>query len=79
MAVRPVDLRYGKTLKGGYFGGIKGRTQPPRIVDWCMQGKIVVDELITELLPLEQVNLAFERMRRGRRFGRCWCFDPRSG
>ncbi len=65
MSVRPVDIRYGKTLKGSYFGGIKGRTQLPQLVDWYMQGKLVVDELITDVLPLEQVNLAFERMHSG--------------
>jgi S-(hydroxymethyl)glutathione dehydrogenase/alcohol dehydrogenase len=65
MSVRPVDLRYGKTLKGSYFGGIKGRTQLPRLVDWYMEGKLVVDELITEVLPIEQVNRAFARMHAG--------------
>lgn len=65
LAVRPVDIRYGKTLKGSYFGGIKGRTQLPMLVDWYMQGKLVVDELITEVMPLEQVNAAFDRMHKG--------------
>ena len=65
MSVRPVDIRYGKTLKGSYFGGIKGRNQLPQLVDWYMQGKLVVDELITEVRPLEEVNLAFDQMRAG--------------
>jgi S-(hydroxymethyl)glutathione dehydrogenase/alcohol dehydrogenase len=65
LAVRPVDIRYGKTLKGSYFGGIKGRTQLPRLVDWYMEGRLVVDELITELLPLERISEAFDRMREG--------------
>jgi S-(hydroxymethyl)glutathione dehydrogenase/alcohol dehydrogenase len=65
MSLRPVDIRYGKTLKGSYFGGVKGRSQLPKIVDWYMQGKIVVDDLITEVMPIEQVGLAFERMYRG--------------
>ena len=66
MSLRPVDIRYGKTLKGSYFGGIKGRTQLPRLVDWYMEGKLTVDELITDVMPIESVNMAFERMKSGK-------------
>ena len=65
MSLRPVDIRYGKTLKGSYFGGVKGRTQLPRLVDWYMQGKLMVDDLITDVMPIEAVNTAFERMKSG--------------
>jgi S-(hydroxymethyl)glutathione dehydrogenase/alcohol dehydrogenase len=65
MSLRPVMVRYGRTLKGSYFGGIRGRTQLPMLVDWYMEGKIVVDELITHTLPLAKINEAFDLMRRG--------------
>lgn len=65
MSLCPVSIRYGRTLKGSYFGGIKGRSQLPRIVDWYMEGKLIVDELLSEVLPVEHVNDAFERMKSG--------------
>jgi S-(hydroxymethyl)glutathione dehydrogenase/alcohol dehydrogenase len=65
MSLRPVLLRYGRTLKGSYFGGVRGRTGLPRLVDWYMEGKLAVDELITHRLPLERINEAFDLMRRG--------------
>lgn len=65
MSLRPVSIRYGRTLKGSYFGGVKGRSQLPQIVDWYMEGKLVVDDLVTETMPVEKVNHAFERMKSG--------------
>ena len=65
MSLRPVMMRYGRVLKGSYFGGVKGRSQLPRLVDWYMEGKLEVDELITHTMPLERINDAFELMRRG--------------
>lgn len=65
MSFRPVLVRYGRTIKGSYFGGVKGRTQLPRMVDWYMEGKLLVDELITHVMPIEDVNIAFDLMRRG--------------
>jgi len=65
MSLRPVTIRYGRTLRGSYFGGIKGRSQLPRLVDWYMEGKLQVDELITHTLPLARINDAFDLMRRG--------------
>jgi S-(hydroxymethyl)glutathione dehydrogenase/alcohol dehydrogenase len=65
MSFRPVMVRYGRVIKGSYFGGVKGRSQLPRLVDWYMDGKIKVDELITHVMPVEQINTAFDLMRRG--------------
>jgi S-(hydroxymethyl)glutathione dehydrogenase/alcohol dehydrogenase len=65
MSFRPVMVRYGRVIKGSYFGGVKGRSQLPRLVDWYMEGKIKVDELITHVMPVEQINTAFDLMRRG--------------
>ncbi|HVL56313.1 MAG TPA: zinc-binding dehydrogenase, partial [Burkholderiaceae bacterium] len=65
MSFRPVMVRYGRTIKGSYFGGVKGRTQLPRLVDWYMDGKLRVDELITHVMPLERINTAFELMASG--------------
>ena len=65
ISFRPVLVRYGRVLKGSYFGGVKGRTGLPQLVDWYMDGKIVVDELITHTMPIERINDAFDLMRRG--------------
>jgi S-(hydroxymethyl)glutathione dehydrogenase/alcohol dehydrogenase len=65
ISFRPVLVRYGRVLKGSYFGGVKGRSDLPRMVDWYMEGKLVVDELITHRMPLERINDAFDLMRRG--------------
>ena len=62
---RPFQLVTGRVWKGTAFGGAHGRTDVPRIVDWYMEGKINIDELITHTLPLERINEAFELMHRG--------------
>ena len=51
--------------KGTAFGGAKSRTQVPRIVDWYMDGKINIDDLITHTMPLEDINKAFDLMHDG--------------
>ena len=51
--------------KGTAFGGAKGRTQVPKIVDWYMQGKINIDDLITHTMPLAEINTAFDLMHAG--------------
>ena len=48
------------------FGGAKSRTQVPRIVDWYMEGKIDIDDLITHTMPLDQINTAFDLMHEGK-------------
>ena len=65
IATRPSQLVTGRVWKGTAFGGARGRTDVPKIVDWYMQGKIDVDELITHKLPLAQINEGFDLMRRG--------------
>ena len=55
----------GRVWKGTAFGGARGRTDVPRIVDWYMDGKINIDDLITHVLPFEQINEGFDLMRRG--------------
>jgi S-(hydroxymethyl)glutathione dehydrogenase/alcohol dehydrogenase len=51
--------------RGTAFGGAKGRTDVPRIVDWYMNGKINIDDLITHTMPLAEINLAFDLMHAG--------------
>ena len=65
IATRPFQLVTGRVWKGTAFGGARGRTDVPRIVDWYMDGKIEIDPLITHTLPLERINEAFDLMHRG--------------
>ncbi len=65
IATRPFQLVTGRVWKGSAFGGARGRTDVPRIVDWYMDGKIQIDPLITHTLPLGRINEAFELMHRG--------------
>ncbi len=65
IATRPFQLVTGRVWKGTAFGGARGRTDVPRIVDWYMGGKINIDDLITHVLPLDQINHGFELMERG--------------
>ncbi len=65
IATRPFQLVTGRVWKGTAFGGARGRTDVPRIVDWYMEKKIRIDELITHRLPLEKINDAFTLMHHG--------------
>ena len=65
IATRPFQLVTGRVWKGTAFGGAKGRTDVPRIVDWYMDGKILIDDLITHTMPLKDVNRALDLMHRG--------------
>ena len=65
ISTRPFQLVTGRQWKGTAFGGARGRTDVPRIVDWYMDGKINIDDLITHRLPLERINEGFELMERG--------------
>ncbi len=62
---RPFQLVTGRVWKGTAFGGARGRTDVPQIVDWYMEKKINIDDLITDTLPLEKINDAFDLMRKG--------------
>ncbi|WP_438043475.1 S-(hydroxymethyl)glutathione dehydrogenase/class III alcohol dehydrogenase [Sorangium sp. So ce128] len=65
IATRPFQLVTGRVWKGTAFGGAKGRTDVPRIVDWYMEGKIKIDELITHTMPLDDINHSFDLMHEG--------------
>ena len=65
IATRPFQLVTGRVWRGTAFGGARGRTDVPKIVDWYMERKINIDDLITHTLPLARINEAFELMTRG--------------
>ena len=65
ISTRPFQLVTGRVWKGTAFGGARGRTDVPKIVDWYMEGKIDIDSLITHSMPLERINDAFDLMHRG--------------
>jgi S-(hydroxymethyl)glutathione dehydrogenase/alcohol dehydrogenase len=65
VATRPFQLVTGRVWKGSAFGGARGRTDVPRIVDWYMEKKIEIDPLITHTMPLERINDAFALMHEG--------------
>ena len=65
ISTRPFQLVTGRVWKGTAFGGARGRTDVPKIVDWYMEGKIDIDSLITHVMPLDQINHGFELMERG--------------
>jgi S-(hydroxymethyl)glutathione dehydrogenase/alcohol dehydrogenase len=65
IATRPFQLVTGRVWKGSAFGGARGRTDVPRIVDWYMDKKIDIDSLITHKLPLARINEAFDLMHAG--------------
>ena len=66
ISTRPFQLVTGRVWKGTAFGGARGRTDVPKIVDWYMEGKIEIDPLITHKLPLERINEGFELMHDGK-------------
>ncbi len=62
---RPFQLVTGRRWQGTAFGGAKGRTDVPKIVDWYMDGRIAIDDLITHKMPLDEINAAFDLMHAG--------------
>ncbi len=66
IATRPFQLVTGRIWRGSAFGGARGRTDVPKIVDWYMDGKINIDDLITHVMPLEKINDAFTLMHEGK-------------
>ena len=66
ISTRPFQLVTGRVWKGTAFGGARGRTDVPKIVDWYMDGKINIDDLITHTMPLDQINEAFDLMHAGK-------------
>lgn len=65
ISTRPFQLVTGRVWKGSAFGGARGRTDTPKIVDWYMDGRIEIDSMITHQLPLERINEAFDLMHHG--------------
>ncbi len=66
IATRPFQLVTGRSWRGTAFGGARGRTDVPTIVDWYMNGRVKIDPLITHTLPLEKINDAFDLMHEGK-------------
>jgi S-(hydroxymethyl)glutathione dehydrogenase/alcohol dehydrogenase len=65
LAADPIQLLTGRVWKGTSFGGVRGRTEVPTYVDWYMDGKIEIDSMITHLMPLHDINKAFDLMNAG--------------
>ncbi len=65
ISTRPFQLVTGRVWRGSAFGGARGRTDVPKIVDWYMQGKIDIDDMITHTMKLDQINTAFDLMHKG--------------
>jgi S-(hydroxymethyl)glutathione dehydrogenase/alcohol dehydrogenase len=65
ISTRPFQLVTGREWKGSAFGGARGRTDVPKLVDWYMEGKINIDDMITHTLPLDRINEGFDLMKRG--------------
>lgn len=66
ISTRPFQLVTGRVWRGTAFGGARGRTDVPKIVDWYMDGKINIDDLITHVMPLEEINKGFDLMHEGK-------------
>lgn len=66
ISTRPFQLVTGRNWRGSAFGGARGRTDVPKIVDWYMEGKINIDDLITHTMPLDEINTAFDLMHEGK-------------
>jgi S-(hydroxymethyl)glutathione dehydrogenase/alcohol dehydrogenase len=78
ISTRPFQLVTGRVWKGSAFGGARGRTDVPKIVDWYMDHKINIDDLITHTLPLNQINEAFDLMHHGESIRSVVLFDQGS-
>ncbi len=65
ISTRPFQLVTGRVWKGTAFGGAKGRTDVPKIVDWYMNGKIDIDSLVSHVMPIDKINKAFDLMHKG--------------
>jgi S-(hydroxymethyl)glutathione dehydrogenase / alcohol dehydrogenase len=72
---RPFQLVTGRVWKGTAFGGARGRTDVPKIVDWYMDGKLNIDDLITHRMPIEKINDAFDLMHKGESIRSVVTFD----
>ena len=75
ISTRPFQLVTGRVWRGTAFGGAKGRRDVPKIVDWYMEGKINIDDLITHTMPIAEINRAFDLMRAGESIRSVALFD----
>lgn len=75
ISTRPFQLVTGRVWRGSAFGGARGRTDVPKIVDWYMNGKINIDDLITHTMPLDDINRAFDLMHAGESIRSVVLFD----
>ena len=75
ISTRPFQLVTGRVWRGSAFGGARGRTDVPKIVDWYMEGKIQIDPMITHTMPLSDINRAFDLMHRGESIRSVVIFD----
>jgi S-(hydroxymethyl)glutathione dehydrogenase/alcohol dehydrogenase len=75
ISTRPFQLVTGRVWRGTAFGGAKGRTDVPKIVDWYMDGKLNIDDLITHTMPLADINRAFDLMHEGKSIRSVVLFD----
>ena len=75
ISTRPFQLVTGRVWKGSAFGGARGRTDVPKIVDWYMDGKINIDDLITHILPIDRINEGFDLMHEGKSIRSVVTFD----
>jgi hypothetical protein len=75
ISTRPFQLVTGRNWRGTAFGGAKGRTDVPKIVDMYMTGKIEIDPMITHVMGLEEINTAFDLMHAGKSSAASWCSD----
>ena len=66
ISTRPFQLVTGRVWRGTAFGGARGRTEVPKIVDWYMEGKIEIDKMITHTMPLDEINKGFDLMHEGK-------------
>jgi len=74
ISTRPFQLVTGRTWKGTAFGGARGRTDVPKIIDWYMEGKINIDDLITDTMSIYQINKAFDKLHSGEAIRSVVCF-----
>lgn len=75
ISTRPFQLVTGRSWRGTAFGGARGRTDVPKIVDWYMDGRIDIDSLITHTMPLQEINNAFDLMHQGESIRSVVLFD----
>jgi S-(hydroxymethyl)glutathione dehydrogenase/alcohol dehydrogenase len=75
IATRPFQLVTGRNWRGSAFGGVRGRTELPRFVQWALEGQIDLASLVTHRMPLDQINHAFDLMHHGESIRSVITFD----